>query len=115
MTQNAWKQRAHASNVANASTPGFERLEARFSDALAAAGGPNLGVEKTQPGHLDPGAATPGGGVSLQPVVGPDGDRQVDLDQEVVALAQDQMSFELAARVASLRIAGIRASITGRR
>lgn len=115
MTLSAWKQRAHASNVANANTPGYKRLEARFSDVLAAAGGPGMAVEKTDAGHLDPATPAPGSPIALHQAPAAGGSSEVELDQEMVALAQDQMSFELAARVASLRIAGIRASIMGRK
>jgi flagellar basal-body rod protein FlgB len=114
MTLAAWKQRAHASNVANVSTPGYKRLEARFSDVLAATEGPGIGVDKTNPGHLDPSPPGPNP-VQLHTAPAAGGSSEVELDQEVVALAQDELAFDLEARVASLRLAGIRASIVGKK
>jgi flagellar basal-body rod protein FlgB len=114
MTLAAWKQRAHASNVANANTPGYERVEARFSDVLAATEGPQLGVDKTAPGHLDPSSPVPNP-VQVHVAPAANGGTGVELDQEIVALAQDELAFDLEARVAALRLAGIRASITGRK
>jgi flagellar basal-body rod protein FlgB len=114
MTLAAWKQRAHASNVANAGTPGYKRLEARFSDVLAATEGPQFEVEKTDEGHLDPGTTAPNP-VQLHVAPAADGGPEVELDQEMVALAQVELTFDLEARVAGLRLAGIRASINGKR
>ena len=54
-----------------------------------------------------------------QPVISRDGDvesgGQVDLDRELVALAETKLQFSLAARLAALRISSLRASIRGGR
>jgi flagellar basal-body rod protein FlgB len=105
----AWRQRVLSGNVANASTPGYERREARFADELAAAGGMQLAT--TEPGHLGLQAAgDPVPQVVRDPQAKGPG---IDLDQEMVALAENQLRFDLASHVASLRVAGIRAAITG--
>ncbi len=105
----AWKQRVYSGNVANVSTPGYERREARFADELAAANG--MALAATQPGHLGMQAAgEPVPLVVRDPLAKGPG---IDLDQEMVALAENELRFDLAARVATLRVAGIRAAITG--
>jgi len=107
----AWKQRVYSGNVANASTPGYERREARFADELAAANGMQLAT--TEPGHLGtPAAGDPVPQVGRDPLAKGPG---IDLDQEMVALAENELRFDLAARAANLRVAGIRAAITGHR
>lgn len=105
-----WRQKTYASNVANANVEGFQRQDASFASQLAAQGG--LQMEATQPGHAgSPPADDP------TVLVKPDRTAEpgVDLDQEMVALAENQMHFDLAARVTSLRVAGIRTSIVGHR
>ena len=106
-----WRQKTYANNVANADVGGFQRQDANFASQLAAQQG-GLQMEATQSGHAgSPPADDP------TVLVRPDRTAEpgVDLDQEMVALAENQMHFDLAARATSLRIAGIRSSITGRR
>jgi flagellar basal-body rod protein FlgB len=106
----SWRQKTYASNVANATVEGFQRQDANFASQLAAQGG--LQMDATQPGHA-------GSPANEDPTVlvrpDPKAEPGVDLDQEMVALAENQMHFDLAARVTSLRVAGIRTSILGHR
>lgn len=106
----SWRQKTYANNVANADVQGYRRQEVNFASQLAAQGG--LQMEATQAGHA---GTAPSADPAL--VVQPDAaaGEGIDLDQEMVAIAANQMHFDMAARVASLRIAGIRTSIVGHR
>lgn len=106
----AWRQKTYANNVANAGVEGYQREDANFASQLAAQDG--LQMTATEPGHASsPPADDPAVLVKPDPKAGPG----IDLDQEMVALAQNQMQFDLAARATSLRIAAIRSSIVGHR
>lgn len=106
----ASRQKTYANNVANADVEGYRRQEVTFASQLAAQGG--LQMEATQPGHA---GAAPGEDPAVLVKPDPAAGDGIDLDQEMVAIAGNQMHFDLAARVASLRIAGIRTSIVGHR
>lgn len=106
----SWRQKTYASNIANSVIQGYQRRDADFASQLAAQGG--LTMEATQAGHAGgPQDESP----TVRVQVDPNSGSGVDLDQETVALAQNQMQFDLAARVTSLRIGGIRSAIVGRR
>ena len=108
------RQRAYAGNVANAGTPGYERLEADFAGEMEKAGRRVLEARTTHRAHMKT-----AGNDRPQPVISRDGDvesgGQVDLDRELVALAETKLQFSLAARLAALRISSLRASIRGGR
>ena len=95
-------------NLANVSTPGYKRLDVRFAEEMALA---SRELDTSDPNHVE----MPG--VEPNPIVEPtpdsDGDFSVDIDREMVAIAENQLRFSIAARLAALRIAGIRASIRG--
>jgi flagellar basal-body rod protein FlgB len=105
----SWRQKTYASNVANAAQDGWVRRDVRFTE-VAAQAGPRLAA--TQPGHaVQPVTAEPALRLESDAPASPG----IDLDREMVALASNQMRFELAARAAALRIAGLRSAISGRR
>lgn len=113
MDLGAEKQRTHAKNLANADTPGYSRKAVRFSDELERAGASAVRITTTDPRHMTATAkADPGIEVFEEPAE--DGRPGVDVEQEVVDLAANQMKFNMAARLATLKIAGLRASIQGR-
>jgi len=106
----SWRQKTYATNVAHVANEDWVRREVRFADALAKHGG--LRLAATQPGHAaEPQEQEP----ALRVEADGSAERGVDLDREMVALAANQMRFELAARAAALRVAGLRSAIAGRR
>lgn len=110
MDLSAWRQRVYASNVANAATPGYRRQEVRFADELRRAEGRSLALKVTQPGHLGhPRAQTPA--VEIYEDTSADGSSGVDVEREMVSVAENQLRFSLAARLASLRIQALRSSV----
>ncbi len=105
------KQRAYAENMANVNTPDYKRLEVKFSDELSRTGNNPSRIATTHPGHI-------GSGTAKEPV--PEmyedpatGDRGVDVEKEMVSLAENQLRFNFTARLAALKIAGLRTSIRG--
>lgn len=81
-----------ASNLANVETPGFVPKDLDFRAELSRAMGSGFRLTKTHPLHLDP----PGQGGPLVLEVpekpGPDGN-MVNLEQEAVKLAQNQLLY----------------------
>ncbi len=112
MDLRAVRQRTYASNLANVSTPGYERKEARFVDELREAER-QVRLRATDPRHF--GVASPRPEVEIRPARDIGGEPDVDLDNEMVAIARNKLEFDLAARIAILKIAGLRSSIHGRR
>ena len=109
----AARQRAYASNVANANVPSYQRLDVPFAEELTRST-QRLRLEATHPSHAhSPSAANRPYALEAVPETGESG--EVDLDREMVAVAENQLRFNLAARLAALQIAGLRASISGRR
>jgi len=97
------RQAALASNVSNADTPGYRRVDVAFAPALERAAG---ALEQTHPRHL---AAAGDAGVRV--LHGPRGSRPdrngVERDQELVALSRNADEFasraEVLARIFALR------------
>jgi flagellar basal-body rod protein FlgB len=100
----AQRQQALAANIANASTPGYQRVDVDFHSALAAA-----------MGAADPDKAL--AGTSFQTVadrsIGPvaaDGSG-IDIDAESAKLAQNTLDQETAVQVLHTRLAILRSAI----
>jgi flagellar basal-body rod protein FlgB len=111
MDLSAWRQRAYAANIANASSPGYRRRDVKFEDELRKSQGKSLSLEATHPTHI--GSASPLGPaleVHEEPV---EAQGTVDIEKETVRLAENQLRFNLAARLAALRIQSLRSSIRG--
>jgi flagellar basal-body rod protein FlgB len=100
----AQRQQALTANIANASTPGYQRVDVDFHDALAAA-----------MGAADPGKALSGTGFqtvadrSIGPVAA-DGSG-IDIDAESAKLAQNTLDQETAVQVLHTRLAILRAAM----
>lgn len=100
----AQRQQALAANIANASTPGYQRVDVDFHDALAAA-----------MGSTDPGKALEGTSFqtaadrSIGPVAA-DGSG-IDIDAESAKLAQNTLDQETSVQVLHTRMAILRAAI----
>lgn len=105
-----------AANLANADTPHYKAVDIKFADALRSAtsgkGGP---LEATQPRHLQPGNAGPGGAAVLyrtpsQPSV--DGNT-VDADAERARFADNTVRYEAALRFLNQQIKTLLAAVQG--
>jgi flagellar basal-body rod protein FlgB len=94
------REKAIQANLANASTPGYQRVEVKFESLLAGDGAaPFL---ETQPEVVRD--ASPGR---------PDGNN-VEFDQEYAAMERNRIYYEALVEVASLRIQGLRQAIQSR-
>ncbi len=112
MDLSAWRQRTCASNVANAETPDYRRQDVSFADELEKAGGKTLRLSSTHPAHIGTGQrAAQGPQVYEVPVE--EGGGPVEIEREMVSLAENQLRFSFAARLSALRIQGLRSSIRG--
>jgi flagellar basal-body rod protein FlgB len=104
----ALRQRVIADNVANVSTPGFKASRVDFEASLKAA--------------VLRGAQAAGGVDEVRPQVvtstntarGVDGNN-VDIDQQMVELAQTNITYNALAQVTSARLRALRSVITGAR
>ncbi|MDN5362880.1 MAG: flagellar basal-body rod protein FlgB [Moorella sp. (in: firmicutes)] len=113
------RQRTIAHNIANVNTPGFKRYEVSFEGQLRQALGlePGLPLYRTDPYHLPM-----GGGDLTQAVIQDntttmreDGNN-VDIDREMVDLAQNSLNFNFATQQLNTRLAMLRYVINeGRR
>lgn len=107
----ALRQRVYATNVANAETPGYNRRDVKFADEMKNAGAGGLAPAATDAAHMGAAAQTE---PSFEIVEDAPEGGGVDLELEMVSLAENQLRFHLAARLAAMRVAGLRASIRGR-
>ena len=112
MDLSAWRQRTYAANLANVETPGYKRQDVDFADELRSARGRSVHLRATHPGHLGAGRGS-GQDVEVYEASSEEGSSSVEIEHEMVALAENQLRFDLAARLASLRIQGLRSSIRG--
>ena len=120
---NAWldglsqRQQAISDNIANIDTPGYQAKSVPFETALRAATGARTArLATTDPRHL---LSAPTGGAApamqeIQQMVSPRLDANtVDIDQEMVSLAETQMRYQAAASALNNRIAILRDAIRG--
>jgi flagellar basal-body rod protein FlgB len=114
------RQQVISNNTANVETPGYTALELRFEDALRSALRPPSGplLWASHPLHLrdtppSPAAVRPQIVMSNAPARN-DGNN-VDLEREMAALAETQISFQAIAQLVSKRIEGLRAAISDAR
>lgn len=106
------RQRSIADNIANIDTPGYQRREVPFEAELrraVVAGGQRLAITDSR--HM-PIATTRGNGNGLQAVQQFNSNRldgnNVDIDQEMVTLAETQLRFQAAASALNSRLAQVR-------
>jgi flagellar basal-body rod protein FlgB len=111
-------QRVISSNVANVTTPGYERLGVDFDEALKRAmKKAQSKLMRTHPRHLPNADAIR----KVKPEVVKiedgywNGINNVNIDQEMTDLAKNQLDFEMAARLLEGRFSGLRTAIRGRR
>jgi flagellar basal-body rod protein FlgB len=98
LTARARRQSAIAANIANADTPGYRAVDVSFRGLLARAGaGPSLAT--THPAHLAAASEAAGGETVLLSGGTPRRDgNDVNVDREMVKLAQNQLEYQFFAR-----------------
>jgi flagellar basal-body rod protein FlgB len=97
-----------AGNIANLDTPNYTRKEMNFDQILNSFTQGNLqtvSLAKTEPGHL--GGANPGPGLVQE--TGDD----VDLDQEIVRMADNQLSYQASTQMLIKKLDMLRSVIDG--
>jgi len=111
------RQGAIANNIANIDTPGYVRQDVTFETELQRAFGRQAGqLATTDPRHLPTTPARRDSlGLDPQQLLTSsryDGNT-VDIDQEMVLLAETQMRYQAAAQVLSRKLNNIRTAING--
>lgn len=102
---------AIAANIANIDTPGYKSVDVSFQRALADAG---LGMDITNPGHQNrPGFSGRMDKVEINGVPRRDGN-DVNIDHEMVKLAENQLEYRFLARSLARKFNKMREAITGR-
>ncbi len=114
----ALRQRVVADNVANASTPGFKASEVHFEDALRQAMRPSGSMELSGvPNGLQPittANATPEVSVMNNAGIHSSGN-SVDIDEQMLTLAESNLTYNALAQIMSERMRSIRTVISGGR
>lgn len=105
------RQDAISQNIANIDTPGYQRRDASFEVALAREiGTVTGGLATTDPRHIP--ASTSMGGLGIDQAQLLTSSRMdannVDIDQEMVDLAETQLRYQAAASALSTRLGSIR-------
>ena len=121
------RMEAISQNIANAETTraedgeAYKRKRVSFSTdstEVQKLSGPrhSMSLTQTAPAHLSGGnLSAKSAPYQIEPATEGGEAAEVDLDMEMVAVAENQLRFSLAARLSALQIAGLRASIQGRR
>ncbi len=111
----AARQKLLTQNVANSETVGYKRKDINFQAELQAAmgSGGHLQMKTTRPGHLGATAQTRSPKVNEDKI--PAGQKNgVDIDREMVNVAQNQMEYNVAAKLARQKFDALRTAIRGR-
>ena len=117
LDKSALHQRVIASNVANVGTPGYERLGVSFDQELAKAARLSKKLKTSDPRHLP----SPEWHKNIKPEVAKiengywNGINNVNIDEEMVDLAKNQLDFNIGAKLLGMRFNGLRTAIRGRR
>jgi flagellar basal-body rod protein FlgB len=94
------------SNIANMETPGYTVQDFSFEKAMETAGANQGTLSRTNPKHID-----------LDPVTASESlefskeKRPVDLDEEMVKLAENQMMYEIVTRMIGNKVDGLKYAI----
>lgn len=113
----AFRHKLLASNVANATSPGYQRRDIDFQKELSQAlETRRVRPKTTRPGHLISQRAAGGpkaerltGGVNASDV------SEVDIDKEMAQLAVNTLNYEIGVKLLSKTFSGLRLAIRGRR
>lgn len=100
------KQGLIQSNIANIETPGYKVQDFSFESAMEKAMQGRGQLTQTNPKHLllDPLDASASMHFSSE-------NRPVDLDEEMMKLSENQLMYQIAAKIAAKRLEGLRAVI----
>lgn len=111
----AARQKLLTQNVANSETVGYKRKDINFQAELQAAmgSGGHLSMKTTRPGHVGGVAQTRTPKVNEDKI--PAGQKNgVDIDREMVNVAQNQMEYNVAAKLVRQKFDALRTAIRGR-
>ena len=110
-------QQIIAGNVANAQTPGYEAKRLEFESALRqAVEGKGYDVSVTHPRHISThggSIARVQGSISTIPATGVGDGNSVDVDKEMVLLAQNQLMYEASAQLLNKKMGIIKYVVQG--
>lgn len=118
----AMRAKAIAGNIANVGTPGYQRIEVAFEEALRQALKPN-----PQANTAEAGEGLKSDRLSIRPELAqvepvayrpidltrPSGVNNVDIDMEMAKLAENQIAFQLGVRLVQDRRGAIEQAIRG--
>lgn len=112
------RQSAISANVANVDTPGYQRREVDFEQALLERmGSGTTTLATTQPGHLTGvGTTTVGQGSTsrTRDIVSERNDaNDVSIDEEMLLLVETQLRFQALSQTTGQRLATLRTAIRG--
>jgi len=111
----ATRQKLLTQNVANAETVGYKRKDINFQAELQAAigSGGHLAMKTTRPGHVGAVEQTRSPKVKEENI--PAGQKTgVDIDREMVNVAQNLMEYNVAAKLVRQKFDGLKTAIRGR-
>ena len=119
LNQRLERQHVINSNVANAETPGYRALGYDFEEQLQALSGSeeNLPMKASNPKHYVNGMADADGNITpevyLRPTesIGQDGNT-VDVDQEMAAMAENQLLYRATAELITKKIGTLKYAIS---
>ncbi len=110
------RQQVTANNIANAETPGFKASTVSFESRLHALlpGATMVPVlAQTNSAHLSAGGQPPGPQVvELRDSLGRNDRNNVDIDREMVTLAETVLTFNAVSRLTARRLGLLKAAIT---
>ena len=109
-----WRSRRHeiiAANVANLDTPHYTRKDMDFDTMLKTylAGGPRVPLDATNPIHLTL------GGALMMPGQIEDTGKEVDIDNEMMEMAVNQLAYQTSVQVLNKKLDSLRTVIEGDR
>ncbi len=113
------RQTAIAANVANIDTPGYQRQEVTFEDALRVQTGARAsGLQATDARHFTAtpisGGAMADGGTRSRDVVAQRNDaNDVSIDEEMLLLVDTQLRFQALSQTTGRRLTTLRSVIRG--
>lgn len=111
------RQTTIAANVANIDTPGYQRREVTFEDALKTQIGTTRGsLRVTDPRHFSTSTSTgaaSGGGQTRDVVAERNDANNVSIDEEMLLLVETQLRYQALAQSTGKRLTTIRTVIRG--
>ncbi|UCC80873.1 MAG: flagellar basal body rod protein FlgB [Candidatus Zixiibacteriota bacterium] len=110
-------QKITSANIANVSTPGYQKKQVNFKDEMKRFMAPEKTVvpQATNPGHITKG--TPRDIVKIKEIKDNDnssGVNNVDIEKEMMNLAEGQLMYEFGAKKLGRTFGLLRAAIRGR-